>query len=216
MANEILLQAKGVNANQSARLAQAAVAAATGNLSGQISNLQNISDSVAGEAGFYGVRFRLTPEITEAGSVSYAEIHEARVPASFLIYIGTPSRTWSINAKMLSRTVEEADRTWREINILRSWRMPENGAMSVDGGGNAPTIVNLYGYGKTFQAIPTVITSLNIEWPSDVDYIKDSQGTDIPILMSVSISLKEAHQHQDIMNDFNILSYRLGTLEHWS
>lgn len=100
--------------------------------------------------------------------------------------------------------------------------MPEtiggNGVGSgADGQPDSPTIVNLYGYGDMFQAIPTVMRNLNLEFPSDVDYIKASNGTDIPILMNVSITLQEAHQINDIIDGkFDIFQYRQGTLRNWS
>lgn len=221
---EILLQSKQYSAAARSRITALQGASNLANSVGLTNLGSSLANSASAEAGdFYGVRFLLTPEISESGGANYAEISDIRTPASILVYMGTPSRTFSITGKLFARTVDEADRSWRYINILRSWRMPETvGGGGVGGGGSdgmpdSPTIVNLFGYGPMFQAIPTVMTSLNLEFPSDVDYIRASSGADIPILMNVSISLKEAHQINDITNGaFDIFQYRQGTLKNWS
>lgn len=218
---EILLQARGVTAAAGNSRA-AALGAASNMQSLGISTLSQFSSQSSAASGplsteLYGVRFYVTPDVTESGSASYIEISDVRQPASYLIYMGSPSRGWEISAKLISRTVEEADRTFRYMNTMRSWRMPE----TIGGGGvgsgrdtSAPTILNLYGYGQTFKGIPVVMTNLRLEWSQEVDTIKSSNGSDIPIIMSVGISIKEAHQSADMQN-FNISSFRAGTLGNW-
>lgn len=67
------------------------------------------------------VLFNITPEMSEQRSVSYAEISDLRLPASILIYMGSPSRRFSINAKFLARTQTEADISFKYMNLLKSW-----------------------------------------------------------------------------------------------
>jgi len=71
--------------------------------------------------GYQSVIFNVTPEMNEQRSVSYAEISDLRLPASILIYMGSPSRHFSISAKLLSRTTAEADVSFQYMNLLKGW-----------------------------------------------------------------------------------------------
>lgn len=163
------------------------------------------------------VVFRVSPDITEAHSTNYTEIADIRQPSALLIYIGTQSSTFQINAKFVSRSKKEASENFRHLNYLKSWTKPYKDR----GGGifddNSPPVLQLYGYGENlFKGIPVVITSLNIEYPSSVTYIESYTGEYyLPIVHSVSISLKESHNRDEIWETFDLLDYKMGTLDRW-
>lgn len=169
--------------------------------------------------GGRSVRFEITPQVSEQASSILNEISEIRAPASILIWMGSPARTFNINAKLLSRTPEEAEQSFKDKNLLSSWRMPEN--MDGDAAGfgimSYPSTVTLWGYNGMFRGIPTLMSSINFEWPDDVDYVRSTSGVYMPILMNVSISLKEAQATESELSfsDFNIKSFRAGTLKKW-
>lgn len=168
------------------------------------------------ESGGEMVVFKATPELEESGSTLYIQIDEGRLPASFLIYMGSPSRTFNINAKFISRTVEEADLAFKYKSLIQAWRMPLQAfGDGLLGNGATPRVVRLWGYNKMFMGIPTVVRSYSFTHPSDVDYIADSNGNYIPIIWSVNISLLEAHTIEDI-KAFDYGSYKMGELEEWS
>lgn len=171
------------------------------------------------------VRFFVTPELSESRSVNYMEISEMRQAGGLLIYIGTQARTYNINARFVSRTSEEADISWRYTQLLRSWAMPDKHAKSGGGsnttrtGGNenAPEVVRLYGYGRERQlrGVPMVLTSLNIEFPSNISYIRTTNGkAQVPIVQTISIGLKEA-RNMDELRNFSLADYKSGTLQSW-
>lgn len=180
------------------------------------------SDEAKAAKSNYYIEFDATPEITESGSAMYAEASDIRAPSSILWYQGSPSRTFSISAKLIARTVSEASRVADQIHVLKSWRMPET-----EVGGVAlmtpPTLLYLQGYGNMFKDIPVVMTDLSFDLPSEHDYIRASNGNDVPIITQVSITLREAHavDLDGIANlgsgfkQFNILDYRLGRLKGW-
>lgn len=172
------------------------------------------------EAGGEKVIFKVTPELEESGQTIYVEISEGRMPASLLIYMGSPSRTFNISAKLVSRNVTEATQNFKYKSLLQAWRMPLNssasGGISGDDSGATPRIIRLWGYGNIFKGIPTVIKSVNFSHPSDVDYISDDSGNKLPIIWPINISLQEAHTMEDIRNGFNYEQYKTGTLEEWS
>ena len=89
------------------------------------------------------VSFDVTPDINESGTASYFEASEIRAPCSILIYMGSPSRTFQINAKLISRTTAEAYATEQKVNILRSWRMPESSDYFSLGSENTDDSINI-------------------------------------------------------------------------
>lgn len=135
----------------------------------------------------YYVEFENTPEITESGSASYYEMGEVRGPGSILMYMGSPSRSFTISAKLISRNVVEAETNQVYIHRLKSWRQPESYTGGVDAG--TPALLHLQGYGKMFKDIPVVMTDLSIEFSSEYDYISTGpsfvtyeQGSDAVVL----------------------------------
>jgi hypothetical protein len=169
-----------------------------------------------------GVTFYMTPNVGESGSATYGEISDIRMPASVIYYLGSPSRSYSISAKLFARTTTEANRAYRDLRLLRSWRMPEVGPggprgvelATGDAGASTPRILNLSGYNGMFNDITCVMTELNITYPEDVDYIPTSGGVMVPVFFDVSVSLKEGRSLKDLEN-FDINSFRSGRLPNW-
>lgn len=181
--------------------------------------------------GVESISFNLSPEISESQQVIYAEIGDIRTAGSILIFSGSPSRKWQINAKFLSRTPLEAGNTWKSIQLLRAWTKPDvNYRYGVDAPG-IPRVLRLHGYGRTWQGIPVVISSLNVEYPTDIDYIPAAQylpgngpnatpeyleyGTLVPVIQSVSFQLTEARRLDELMNKFNLEEFKTGLLKGW-
>lgn len=206
------------------------------------------------------VKFHITPEVAEARSVNYSEISDVRLPSSILIWMGSPSRNFNINAKFLARSPQEASDAFKNISLLKSWCVtnsplgpitrqnvdtilhgtpsptdttaPASGTetqetekslsetINISGPlfTDTPEVLLLEGYGEQFRKIPVVITSLNITFPSDTDYIESPQGAWVPILHEISISLKEAREISDragAIGGFSLSKFKQGTLEYW-
>lgn len=160
------------------------------------------------------VVFDVQPIVSESGSATYAPIDDIRQAASMLIYMGSPSRDFTINAKFVSRTTEEANKNRKHVQTLRSWRMPE----ATGGGYNmtTPSRLTLIGLGGWFNQVSVRMTNITIETPDDVDYI-ETDGPDryrVPIVWPVSISLKEARSPTELQL-FNIEQFRKGELLEW-
>lgn len=67
------------------------------------------------------------------------------------------------------------------------------------------------GYGN-INRIPVVLTSLEIQYPSDVDYIPANEfNTPVPVIQTISFNLVETHSASAYRN-FSIANYRQGTL----
>jgi hypothetical protein len=163
------------------------------------------------------VRLFVTPELNETRTINYQEISEMRQAGGLLIYIGTQARTYSLTARFVSRTDDEARRTFDQVQLLKGWTVPNKAG---SGGGivaseNAPEVLKLYGYGEQLRAVPVVITSLSIDYPAGVTYIEaTSRSAFVPIIQTCTISLKEARNMKEL-EDFNLVDYKLGLLQNW-
>lgn len=167
------------------------------------------------------VKFKVTPSISESGSVNYVEESDIRGASSILIYMGSPSRTFSINAKLVSRTTDEAAENFRILKILRSWRMPnknkpEGGnGRRIESGEGTPQILILKD-GQLLYDVQVIVRSLNIEYTDESDRIAIENGdqTRMPIILPISISLQEIHTFTDI-NEFDLPTYKTDGLQYW-
>lgn len=76
------------------------------------------------------VSFDVTPSFSESGSVDYAAITPVHMPGGIQVYKRTNSRTFTIGAKLISRTVAEATQNMQYLQTLRAWRFPYFGINS--------------------------------------------------------------------------------------
>jgi hypothetical protein len=72
--------------------------------------------------------FDVSPSIAEERTVNYQSLNPVHMPGSIWMYQNTESRTFSITAKMVSRTPQEARKNLEYHNRLRGWCMPYFGA----------------------------------------------------------------------------------------
>ena len=86
--------------------------------------------------------------------------------------------------------------------------------------GSPPAVLLLSAYSNTniehtqqhIQNVPVVLQSLNIPYPTDVDYILTTTGVPMPSVMIIDISLMESHSAQEY-EKFSLDSYKAGTLK---
>lgn len=181
------------------------------------------------------VNFKVSPEISESKNALYLEVGDIRSSASIMVFLGSPSRNYSVNAKLVSRTADEAAENFAYMNLLKSWAMPHKGlAQSAAapvgnraiGAGDEPPVLHIYGYGEVFRAVQVVMKNINIEYPTDVDYISGNANVKLnanstlrtdfsmPIIMTIGMTFQEIRS-SDEMQEFKIDDYKAGTLEYW-
>jgi hypothetical protein len=164
------------------------------------------------------VYFNVTPTISEERGAMYDDVTPAHHPGSMLKYNHTAARGWSIGSiKLISRNISEATENQRVLNVLRSWLMPYYGygteAENRNMLGAPPDLLELNAYGsKNIGNISVVLTQLNIDWPNDVDYLHTSDGQAFPVIMNVSISLKEAWSPREY-SGFSLSAYKKGDMK---
>lgn len=200
-----------------------------------------------------------TPEFSESRSVMYKNIDPVHAPGAIYQYANTGSRTFTIQGKFISRSVNEATKTLAYIQYLRTWAMPVFGqnpagapagedilgappaillltAYAIGnpspnavqnqatintnvGGGNGNMInqenptynLSVPAIGNNIYEVPVVITSLEIPYPSDVDYIPTINQIPVPTIVTVSLQLTETHSPNKYAN-FNLQQFKAGNL----
>jgi len=70
------------------------------------------------------VVFNVTPELNETRNVNYKNLDLIHMPGNIYAYGNSSTRTFSLVAKFISRTVEEAEKNSRHLQLMRSWTMP--------------------------------------------------------------------------------------------
>jgi hypothetical protein len=165
--------------------------------------------------------FEVMPEITENRNVDYEAIAPAQFPGAFQKYKGTQSTTWNVNVKFTARNTEEATRRYLQMSMLRGWTMPFFGQNTSQDFqkklGAPPPVLKFGGWRGLVGVVPVVMTSMNWQWPSDVDYIptsilgEDGQAIPFPTVMNIQITLVESFSSQEF-NNFSLADFRQGQM----
>lgn len=188
------------------------------------------------------VVFDATPEFSESRTVNYKSIDPVHAPGGIYMYANTNARTFSISAKLISRSVFEATKNLAYMQYLRTWTMPVFGTIGANPApgegilGAPPALLLLTAYskgnpgsqavqktvpasdqtpipaiGNNIYQVPVIITQLDIPYPSDVDYIPTINSIPVPTIVTVSISLVEAHS-PNAYQKFTLQDFKTGNL----
>lgn len=188
------------------------------------------------------VVFDVTPEFSESRSVNYKSIDPIHAPGGIYMYASTNARTFSIQGKLISRSVLEATKNLAYMQYLRTWTMPVFGHVGPNASpgegilGAPPALLLLTAYsqgnpgaqavqktvpasdktpvpaiGNNIYQVPVIITQLDIPYPSDVDYIPTVNQIPVPTIVTISISLVEAHS-PNAYQKFTLQDFKTGNL----
>jgi hypothetical protein len=162
--------------------------------------------------------FDVMPTVSEQHSASYDTVDIVHHPGGILKYKGTNARSWDITADLVSRTVQEADKNLKYMNIIRSWVMPFYGQGTADNPttadklGAPPQVLTLSAYGpKMIGPVTCVLDSFSWIFENEMDYIRTSDGTPFPVHVKVSMNLKETWAPSQFTS-FDLMSYRSGDM----
>ena len=166
------------------------------------------------------VIFTVMPIVDENRSASYDSLTPTQHPGSIQVYKTTSSRTFNINGKFISRSIEEANTTLHYLNIIRSWVMPYYGSGTAESYPNKiglpPEILKFNAYGeKNLKDIPVVLTNYSWTYPEDVDYVQaiDTNNISYPVprVIEISLSIMECYAPNEL-SKFDLLAYKNGDL----
>lgn len=164
------------------------------------------------------VVFNVMPTISETRDANYKSFTPIQHPGEILKYDGSTSRTWGITARLISRNIDEADLNLAYINLMRSWTMPFYGNGTAGDSitqqylGAPPPVLTLAAYGsQMIGPVECVCTNYNWTWPNDVDYIHTSGHVPFPVIIDVTLALKESYSPAEY-SSFDLIQYRNGNL----
>lgn len=164
------------------------------------------------------VIFDIMPEVTEVRAVEYEVIAPPQMPGEFQKYKGTKSVAWTIIGTLTAATRAEAQRNYEFISLLRSWTLPFFGQNQAETSrGAPPPVLEFAGWRGLVGAVPVVLTSLNWNWPKDVDWLPTNTADErqqlipFPAVMNVNITIVESFS-ADQFNGFDLDAYRSGNM----
>lgn len=187
------------------------------------------------------VIFDAAPEISESGQITYRTVDPLHSPGGIQVYTNTASRTFTLSGlKLFSRNQVEATYNYDRLMMLKSWRYPTFGKTPAQDAlygqqqlGQPPAVLEFSAYAQPLtngtssngliHRIPVVITSLNINYPTDCDYIPTVQidndltvahipsGIPFPTIMPIEISLIEDHSPSQYSN-FSLSDFKRGRM----
>lgn len=164
--------------------------------------------------------FTVMPIVDENRSASYDSLTPTQHPGSIQVYKTTSSRTFNINGKFVSRSIDEANKTLKYLNTIRSWVMPYYGSGTAESYPNKiglpPEILRFNAYGdKNLKDIPVVLTNYSWTYPEDVDYVQavdsDNKSYPVPRIIEISLSIMECYAPNE-SSKFDLLAYKNGDL----
>jgi hypothetical protein len=191
---------------------------------------------LSGNISGLSVVFDAMPQIGVHYTAKYSPIDVSHLIGSYYVYDNSPSATYSISdVKLVSRNPKEAGENLKRILTLKSWTKSYFGKTENFGTHNddlskwlgaPPEVLTFSAYstgdsrGHIYN-IPVVLSSLDVTYPNDVDYIFTANdtgdklgGTPFPSLMTIAFSLNEQHSAQDY-ESFNLHKYRNGILDNF-
>ena len=172
------------------------------------------------------VIFEVMPSISESGQANYRDLQPTQAPGGFSVYTGSSLRQFNLtDVRLLARTEREAQEKLRIQNQIRGWTKPYFGkGNSASETGLPPDVLLFSAYGhQNISRIPVVITSYNIEYPNDTDYLylsRTAGGTPVtdasatPISSQISLNLQEVWSMREL-NNFDLKKYKEGNLTDW-
>lgn len=187
------------------------------------------------------VYFDAAPDISETGAVNYRSVDPIHSPGGINVYTNTASRTFSLSGiKLFSRNQVEATRNYNRLQMLKGWRYPTFGTamddpiFGVGSLGAPPAVLEFSAYALPssngtsmanglIHRVPVVISSLNITYPTDCDYIPTVHlendpihnhiptGIPFPTIMPVDVTLMESHTPKQYMQ-FSLNDMKRGKM----
>ncbi len=141
--------------------------------------------------------FTVTPNVSETIQIGYQSIQPVHFPGAIQLYQHTSAKTYNISQiQLISRTPQEAAVNLFTLNILRGWTKPYFGATVGNMLGASPDVLYFWAYSNSpstktsgntkshvgnINRIPVVLTSLNINYPNDVDYVPTADGSKVQL-----------------------------------
>ena len=137
--------------------------------------------------------FEASAPVSEQRQATYGGFDIVHLPTNIHSYKNTSSRKWTITGTLVSRTVREANANSRNLDLARSWILPEFGST-----GAPPPILKLYAYkNKNINGRNVVLVSYDWSFPNEVYYIYEAKQP-MPIIGQLTLNVEEVYSAEEI------------------
>lgn len=139
------------------------------------------------------VTFEASSPLQEDRGATYSNYSIVHLPTTLHAYHSTGGRKLMITGKLVSRTVNEANANLRNLDLIRSWPLPDFGST-----GATPPILFLSGYNNNnVDRLQVVMTQYSWNFTDEVDYIWTEQGS-MPVIGMLTLSLEEVYSAEQV------------------
>lgn len=163
-----------------------------------------------------GFIFPIQPDITMAHSAEYQTTKPTHSNFPYYHYTNSEIQQLSITGEFPIRTVYDAQYVNAGIHFLRSCTRMFNGR-DAELAGAPPMVLRLTGLGfGIFDNIPVVISSVNVTYPSSVDFLTFkpfvalTETAKFPTNLTIQVSLNPVFSRDYISNQYSTLNYSKG------
>ena len=125
-----------------------------------------------------GIIFPLTPTVMIQHSANYNALAQTHSNQPFQAYQNSQADAINVLGEFPVQNWEDAQHWVATLSFLRTASKMFFGADDNNLKGNPPPILHLSGYGDhTFNKVPVVINTFNVELPAGIDYISTKQDS---------------------------------------
>lgn len=125
-----------------------------------------------------GVMFPLTPTVMIQHSANYNALGQTHSNQPFQAYQNSQADAINVLGEFPVQNYEDAQHWVATLHFLRTASKMFFGADNNSLKGNPPPILHLSGYGEhTFNKVPVIINTFNVELPQGIDYISTRQDS---------------------------------------
>jgi hypothetical protein len=137
--------------------------------------------------------FEASSNLSESRSATYSNFDIIHMPSTLHSYKNTASRKWTIGGKLISRTASEAAKNVRNLDLARSWLLPDFGTS-----GATPPILKIYAYNnKNLSGRQVILVAYDWTFTEEVDYITTA-GQPMPVIGQLNLTLDEIYSAEQI------------------
>lgn len=151
------------------------------------------------QSGDKKIIFDVSPSsLSESRGANYDQWNLVHLPTDLYAYRNTSSRSWEVQAVLVSRSGKEAVKNSKILNTVRFWVLPDFAKT-----GAPPPILRFSAYGDpNIEKVTCILRNYSWNYPSDVDYVfaDDKSPVDhkMPIIGTLSLSLLEIYSAKQI------------------
>lgn len=159
-----------------------------------------------------GIIMPYSPNINITTTSNYAQADITHTNYDYHTFVKSGITTITVDVKLVSDTLENADYTLAVIHLLRSLSKMYYGINDPDAG-TPPPIMLLSAYGDyMINNLPVALRSFYMQLTDDNDYVHTSFNTQVPVEFNIQLDLVHMPNPAKIRDEFTMDNFIDGSL----